>query len=115
MLPKTTINRSWKVDVSDNRCSIDCEYCTDDAFDIDDLLLNSEESLRSFITDPREAVLEGNCTELYVENVIERNPNKCDMKSSSPRKGRTFLLYLQESILRNANVLLYHICYWTTQ
>ena len=107
MLPKTTINRSWKVDVSDNRCSIDCEYCTDDAFYIDDLLLNSEESLRSFRTDPREAVVEGNHTELYVENVFERNPNKCDMKSSSPRKGKTILIYLQGSILKNANALLY--------
>ena len=89
MLPKTSKPRSWKFNESDIRCSVDCEYCTDDAFYIDDLLLNSDESLRSFKTDPREAILHGNHTDLYVEKVTEINSYKTD-RISLRKKGKPY-------------------------
>ena len=55
-----------------------CEYCTDDAFYIDDLLQNPSQSMSNFTTDPREAVLEGSHAELYVEKVIEINSSEMD-------------------------------------
>ena len=69
-------------------CRGGCEYCIDDAFNIDDLLQNPSESMRSFTTYPREAVLEGNHAELYVEKVFEMNSHESDRKSLR-KKGMT--------------------------
>ena len=89
MLPKTSVNYTRKFNDYDIdvRCRGGCEYCTDDAFYIDDLLQNPSESMRSFTTDPRVAVLGGNHAELYVENVIEINSHKSD-RNSLRKKGK---------------------------
>ena len=49
-------------------CRVGCEYCTDDAFNIDDLFWRDKDIAS---TDPREAFLDGNHAELYVEKVMD--------------------------------------------
>ena len=68
----------------DIECRGRCEYCTDDAFYVDDLLRDPTDGST---IDPREAVLDGNLAELYVEKVIDIKLHKQNRKSLH-KKGK---------------------------
>ena len=72
------------------RCRGGCEYCSDDAFNVDDLLRTGS----NCSTDPREALLYGTQAELYVERVEAVRPKVAGVTpkfkgnySASDKKG----------------------------
>lgn len=80
MFPETLINSQAKTKDHqfDGRCKTGCEYCSDDAFYVDDLLHRWLESTLSFVGDPTEEVLGDNEIELFVDKVMEISPEVDD-------------------------------------